>query len=348
MQSCVKKGVACVIRILFMGRKKIAAETLAWLSTIEDVKIVGVLTDHHLRGSPTFGVAQELGYPVYSFESALKSLQEGSLEFDLGISILYWRKLKGEFLNGPQYGVINFHPAPLPEYKGTGGYNFAILDRCVEWGVSAHFVDEGIDTGDIIEVSQFPIDIDYETCQSLERKSVIELEALVRRVLTRVVVDKERLPRMPNKGGKYISRLEMELAKKIEPGDDVERKIRAFWFPPYIGAYVELAGSRYTLISSYILAQLGTEGAVRRSSPAGVGVHSADETEARRIKLGDDVAAKVRSFWDPPWGGAYMEIAGRRYTLVDEEILADLAPVGTTSLFSTRFGDFKELEAGFE
>ena len=58
----------------------------------------------------------------------------------------------------PGSACLNFHPAPLPDMRGLGGYNVAILEDFEEWGVSAHFVDEEFDTGDLVRVDRFPID----------------------------------------------------------------------------------------------------------------------------------------------------------------------------------------------
>ena len=49
----------------------------------------------------------------------------------------------------------------------------------------------------------------------------------------------------------------MEAMKEVVAGDDVERKIRAFWFPPYDGAWLKVNGIRCTLISTQILRTLG-------------------------------------------------------------------------------------------
>lgn len=245
-----------MIKVLFMGRKNVAANALAWLSEFKNVKIVGVLTDSHLQGSPTTKVAKELGYKLYDFDTALKDLKDGTLKFDFGVSILYWRRLKDEFLTKPSMGIINFHPAPLPDYKGTGGYNFAILDKLSKWAVSAHYVDEGIDTGEIIQVDSFCIDSERETCSSLEKASMQKLEEQIKNILTRKLKNKEVFNTLPNIGGRYISRKEMEAAKEIKSGDDIDRKIRAFWFPPYDGAYIIKNGRRYTLINKQILQEL--------------------------------------------------------------------------------------------
>lgn len=158
------------MKILFMGRKQVSANLLRFLTKQDHIEIVGVLTDSHLQGSPTTAAAQELGLPLYTFDTALEAMREGRLKYDLGLSVLYWRKLRDEFLSIPTLGTINFHPALLPEYKGTGGYNLAIMDELNEWGNTAHYVDASIDTGEIIEVDRFPIDAETETAQSLERK----------------------------------------------------------------------------------------------------------------------------------------------------------------------------------
>ncbi len=243
-------------RILFMGRKKVSAGLLEFLSSQSGIEIVGVLTDSHLQGSPTTAVAKRLGLPLYTFDTALEAMREGRLKYDLGLSILYWRKLRDEFLTVPARGTINFHPAILPEYKGTGGYNLAIMDGLSEWGISAHYIDDSIDTGDLIEVVRFAMDPDTATAQSLERESMQVLDGFAKRLIMQAVESKAKLPTFPNIGGEYTSRAEMEAMKEIRPGDDVGRKIRAFWFPPYDGAYVEIDGQKYTLVDRRILEEV--------------------------------------------------------------------------------------------
>lgn len=228
-----------MIKVLLMGRKMITSSILEYLDAHESYEVVGVLTDSHLQGSPTSYKANELGICTFGFNEALDAIRKGALSFDLGLSVLYWRKLTSEFIESPELGTINFHPAPLPEYKGTAGYNLAILGALDTWGVTAHYVDEEIDTGEIITVESFAMDPDFETAQSLEKKTIINLEALVYSICEKVAVRCTKLPATPNIGGRYVSREEMEAMKEIVAGDDVNRKIRAFWFPPYDGAYVK-------------------------------------------------------------------------------------------------------------
>lgn len=248
-----------------MGRKEVSAEALRW--TVErGFDVVAVMTDSHLSESPTAQVAAELKLPLHTYESASAAIVAGDLSFDLGVSLVYWRILKEPFLSHPKLGIINFHPAPLPQYKGTAGYNMAIMDELEKWAVTAHYIDNGIDTGDIIEVLEFSFDHKEATALSLERTSQQYLLALFKNTIERTR-ENGVLPAKSNEGGRYICRDEMEAMKEIRPLDDIDKKIRAFWFPPYTGAFIELEGKKYTLINSTILEAL--------VDPTVTGLHSA-------------------------------------------------------------------------
>jgi methionyl-tRNA formyltransferase len=247
-----------MINVLFMGRKTVSARALTWLIEQPGVNVVGVLTDSHLSVSPTREIANANGIPVLDREGMERQVSAGILKVDLALSMLYWQKIRMPLLQACPRGVINFHPAPLPEYRGTAGYNLAILESLDQWAVSAHYVDATIDTGALIEVSSFQIDVNHETAFSLERKTQPELLAQFIRVTRQALFSPSQLPTTPNVGGRYISRTEMEAMKEIRPGDNIMRKIRAFWFPPYDGAWVSVDGVRCTLVSSQILQALAT------------------------------------------------------------------------------------------
>lgn len=256
-----------MIHVLFMGRKKVAASCLEYLAAQPGVKITAVLTDSHLSVSATADVARRINAPLLTFDEALAAVEAGRLKYDLGISMLYWRKLRGGLISCPAKGIINFHPAPLPLYKGTAGYNLAILEGLSEWATSAHYIDDSIDTGPIIEVAAFPISPETETAQSLEQKCQNKLFEQFLRVIKSALSSPNRLPVTPNGPGRYVSRPEMESMKLVRDGDDLERKTRAFWFPPYDGAYVEVAGQRYTLVSQKMLQSMVPPGTSSLYSP---------------------------------------------------------------------------------
>ena len=75
----------------------------------------------------------------------------------------------------PKNGYINTHPSLLPFNRGKH-YNFWALVEQVPFGVSLHFIDSGIDTGDIV----FQMPIDYNWCDTGETLYVKAQNAMVR------------------------------------------------------------------------------------------------------------------------------------------------------------------------
>jgi methionyl-tRNA formyltransferase len=176
-------------------------------------------------------------------------------DVDLVISFLFWELIREPLLSLGGIGCLNFHPAPLPDLRGVGGYNVAILEGMREWGVSCHFVDAGLDTGDLVEVDRFEIDTDRETAFSLDLISQQRLAALFKRVIGTVLAG-DHLPRTPQGAGRYVSHEEFAQLRRVRPGDDLDRKLRAFWYPPYPGAVIEVEGRELTLVDENLLEEV--------------------------------------------------------------------------------------------
>ena len=248
------------MKMIYMGRKKQSVDLLKW--TVEQgIEVAAVCTDNQFENSPTAKAAAEMNIPVISMEEAEEYVNTHPGEIDLVVSYLYWRKIKKPLIEGPNYGCINFHPAILPDWKGCAGYNIAILKKLPQWGVTAHYVDETIDTGKIIRVNLFDFDYKTATAQSLEKITQDELVDLYKQIVLEVK-EKGRLETLDvdNSKGTYISRKQMNEMKKITEEDleseDLDVKVRAFWFPPYDGAYIEKNGKKYTLVDNEILKTL--------------------------------------------------------------------------------------------
>jgi methionyl-tRNA formyltransferase len=244
------------MRAVFMGKnKRSAALALDWLAGegCEVAAVVAAEPDRLTCPEQRLDlVAERHGLPLVS-EEELYGLD--LREIDLAISFLYWRRIRAPLIEAPRLGCLNFHPAPLPDMRGVGGYNVAILEGRRDWGVSCHFVDEDYDTGDLVAVERFPIDPAAATAFDLDLESQQRLLALFRSVLARALSGEE-LPREPQGGGRYVSRAELEEMRRVRPGDDVERKVRAFWYPPWPGAVLELGGRELTLVDERLLAEV--------------------------------------------------------------------------------------------
>jgi methionyl-tRNA formyltransferase len=104
---------------------------------------------------------------------------------DLFVSMSFNQIFRKRTIERPPMGTINCHAGKLPFYRGRNILNWALINDEKEFGVTVHYVDEGIDTGDIIRQECFPItDQDdyntmleraYQACADLLAQSVEEL-----------------------------------------------------------------------------------------------------------------------------------------------------------------------------
>jgi len=241
------------MRVVFMGKsKRSAVLALDWLAArgAEVVAVVAPDPDDLTHERQRLDLAARRHGMLLTTEEELYANPPANV--DVVVSFLFWNLIREPLISLGRAGCLNFHPAPLPDYRGVGGYNVAILDGLASWGVSCHFVDEHLDTGDLVEVERFPIDPDSETAFSLDLASQEHLLGLFERVMQRVL-DGEPLPRSPQQDGRYVSRAEFEELRVVRPGDDLRRKLRAFWYPPWPGAVLDVDGQRLTLVDESLL-----------------------------------------------------------------------------------------------
>lgn len=259
------------MRVVYMGKKPTAGKGLRYLveKGIEVVVVVAPQKNQLVFWKDRLiDTARRYGCPIATDDELYEYLGkpdeipgcEYVLEdIDLVISFGFWKRIKKPLIALPRIGCINFHPAPLPNFRGMGGvYNFAIYENLHQWGVSAHFVDESFDTGDIIKVIKFDIDPEKETAFSLSQKSQSALLGLFKEVID-AVYKTGSLPRVPQGEGRYISKRDFEQLRKVHPHESLEsinRKIRAFWCPPYSGAYIEIQGKEFTLINEELIKEI--------------------------------------------------------------------------------------------
>lgn len=76
---------------------------------------------------------------------------------------------KTEIINLPKYKTINCHAGKLPFYRGRNILNWALINDEKDFGITVHYINEGIDTGDIILQKTYPISEDDSYKTLLER-----------------------------------------------------------------------------------------------------------------------------------------------------------------------------------
>ena len=208
------------IRILFMGTPEIAAATLRALSSHEGARVIGAVTQPdrkkgrgmRLVPSEVKSLATELGIPVFQPETLRDGAFEeelSSLDPDLIVVAAYGKILPPYIINYPRFGCVNAHASVLPKYRGAAPINRAVMDGERETGVTAMYMDEGLDTGDIILTLKTPIEESDTAGTVHDRLAVLAGDAMCR------VVDMIRsgsVPRtpQPEDGATYASKIAKE------------------------------------------------------------------------------------------------------------------------------------------
>lgn len=168
---------------------------------------------------------------------------------DVAVSILFDYILKPEFLNMFRHGVINLHPSYLPFNRGQYPNVWSIVEQTPA-GVTLHYIDERIDTGDVIAqqmVSVKPVDTGLTLYRKLEQAGVELFQQ------TWPSIRSGAPARYPQKGEGSCHRTQdvrqidcIRLDEKYTARELIDI-LRARTFPPYDGAYFEQDGKRIHL-----------------------------------------------------------------------------------------------------
>lgn len=171
------------------------------------------------------------------------------LKPDIILSICFGYILKPEIIRVPPLGVMNLHSAYLPCNRGANPNVWSIVNATPA-GVSLHYIDAGIDTGDIIAQKQVPVDW-LDTAKTLYEKSEKEAFKLFQQSWPDIKSGKIERRKQVGKGSfhrlKDLERIDrIDLGKKYK-AKDLINILRSRTFPPYNGAYIEVNGRRIYL-----------------------------------------------------------------------------------------------------
>lgn len=149
-----------MMRIVFMGTPEFAVPSLEILHQA-GYEIAGVFTQpdrpagrgNKLRASSVKEAAIRLELPIFQptkIKSAESVEQLRQLQPDCIIVAAFGQILSKEILSIPQFGCINVHASLLPQYRGAAPIHRAVLNGDRITGITTMYMDEGLDTGDII------------------------------------------------------------------------------------------------------------------------------------------------------------------------------------------------------
>jgi methionyl-tRNA formyltransferase len=143
-------------QVVFLGSKPIGYECLAYLISQKEalnIEITGLQT--HARKE--FGNAHDLNQLAHEHGIRLIDELDDLPECDILYSVQYHQIIKQQHIDKARQAAVNLHMAPLPEYRGSNQFSFAIIDQKKEFGATIHLIDTQIDHGDILFQKRFSI-----------------------------------------------------------------------------------------------------------------------------------------------------------------------------------------------
>jgi methionyl-tRNA formyltransferase len=173
-----------------------------------------------------------------------------SLRPDIGISVFFGYILRPDILSIMPRGCINVHPAFLPYNRGSHPNVWSIMEGTPA-GATIHYVDDGIDTGDIIKQQEVPVE-PTDTGQTLYRKLERACVELFIETWPSIRSGHELRMSQQLEDGTFHRAREIEAIDSIDldrayTGRELINIVRARTFPPYSGAYFEHEGRKVFL-----------------------------------------------------------------------------------------------------
>lgn len=243
-----------MLKVLFMGTPDFARDSLKAIYE-KGHEILSVIT---VPDRPK-GRGMKLIYSdvkEYALEKGLDVLQPDRLREnkeiiekikemnpDVICVVAYGRILPKEILDIPKYGCINVHPSLLPKYRGSAPIQWAILNGDEKTGVTTMYLDEEMDSGDIILKEEVTIDKDETSGELWDRLSKIGADLLVK---TLEQIENGTAPREKQGNDFSIAPMLEKAQAKIDWENKSAKEIKNLvrGLNPIMGAYSELNGKK--------------------------------------------------------------------------------------------------------
>jgi methionyl-tRNA formyltransferase len=166
------------MKVVVFGCQQIAVDVLGYLIGKNDVDLSLVITyelplDKTYKYKSVSDYCKENGIPVINPKLVSDNVVRKVLDIepDIILSIYYRKIFPQTLINIPKLGCINIHPSKLPNYRGPVPTAWAIENGEEEFGITIHYMDCSIDTGDILVQKVYPI-FDDETGYELYTRAM--------------------------------------------------------------------------------------------------------------------------------------------------------------------------------
>jgi methionyl-tRNA formyltransferase len=174
-----------------MGTPEFAVPCLKGLAKASKYDVIAVFTQPDkpkgrkfiLTPPPVKICAEKYDIPVFQpatlkDENVISILK--NLNPDFIIVVAYGKILPKKILDIPTYGCINVHASLLPQYRGAAPIGWAIVNGEKKTGITTMYMDEGLDTGDVLLQSEVDIEKDETEGELRERLSHVGASLLIK------------------------------------------------------------------------------------------------------------------------------------------------------------------------
>ncbi len=295
------------LRLLLIGEESAGAQVLKALARSRH-QVLAVMTSGELAGLNTSlsAVARRLGYPARPARqvkdpSFADWLLSAGVDVIVNVHSLYI--VHERVLRAARIGAFNLHPGPLPQYAGLNTVSWAIYHGETSYGVTVHWMEPGIDTGDIACRALFPLE-ENDTPLRLMHKCVDKGVPLVLSLLDTAAADPRAIPRIPQdlNRRRYFGKRAPQDGRLdwSRPAAETVNFVRACDYSPFPSPWghpaTTLAGREVEVTSAARTHEpcSAPPGSLGRCDESGAYVAAADEWVAvRRLRAGGRIAAPI-------------------------------------------------------
>ena len=264
------------MNIVFMGTPDFAVKSLeAIIADGHNVQAVYTKADAPkgrkmvLTPSDVKVCALEHNLTVYTpvtFKDEAEVERLKALNPDLIVVVAYGKLLPKSVLDIPKYGCVNVHGSILPKWRGAAPIQWTVLSGDEYGGVTTMYMNEGLDTGDIILTRKVKVGENETSGQLFDRLCVDGAELLSETIKQ---IEAGTAPRIPqnNDEATYASMLSKEISEIdfTKPAKEVHNKVRGL--SPWPSAQSKLFGKRVKIIETRVSDKSGEAGKVISVNP---------------------------------------------------------------------------------
>lgn len=273
-------------RVMFMGTPEFSVPILEMLIKKYDVVAVVTQPDKEvgrkkiLTPSPIKELALKNNIPVLTPRKIKEEIKDVLLfNPDIIVTCAYGQIVPSEILNYPTYGCINVHASLLPKYRGGAPIQRVIMNGECKTGITIMYMNEGLDTGDMIEKKEVLIDIN-DNYTVLHDKLSLAGTTLLDEVLPQILNGEIEREKQDDNDASYapIIKREDEKIDFSKKSIEVYNHIRGLSDVP--GAYALLDGKILKIYSSSIsdnVYERAKNGEIVKIYDDGIGISTCDK-----------------------------------------------------------------------